>query len=80
MAKLTQRARKDLEALPGAMQENALHLITRLDAEPAFWKKLLGKLARLRSAQLGRSQRIMHRLDDDGPLILTICKRKDAYK
>lgn len=80
MAYLTQRARKDLGELPPAMQQKARELIARLDAEPALGKKLLGKLAGLRSARLGRSHRVIFRLADDGPLVLVISSRRDAYR
>jgi mRNA-degrading endonuclease RelE of RelBE toxin-antitoxin system len=80
VSKLTNRARKDIDELPVAMQERARALIDRLDAEPALGTKLLGKLAGKRSLRLGRSHRIIYRFDDDAPLVLTISPRRDAYK
>lgn len=79
MPRLTNRARKDLDELPPAMQERAWAVIHRLDAEPALGSKLLGKLAGKRSTRLGRSHRIIYTLEE-GPLVLTIMPRKDAYR
>ena len=58
----------------------AEELLARLDAEPALGKKLLGRLEGLRSARLGRTHRIVYRVDDDGPKVVTIVPRKDAYR
>ena len=80
MSTLSSRAKKDLDGLPEALRERAEELIGRLDSEPALGKKLLGKLQSLRSARLGRTHRIIYRLDDDGPKIVTISARKDSYR
>lgn len=80
MVRLTHRAQKDLGDLPPRMQETATALIARLDAEPALGKKLLGKLKGYRVARLGRSHRIIYRLDDEGPLIMTVGPRRDVYR
>jgi len=77
---LSRRAKRDLEALPGPLRDKADDLIGRLDSEPALGKKLLGKLSGLRSARLGRTHRIIYRLGDSGPEIVTISRRRDAYK
>jgi mRNA-degrading endonuclease RelE of RelBE toxin-antitoxin system len=79
VATLSRRAEKDLQQLPGRMQERACELIGRLDREPSLGKKLLGKLQGLRSARLGRSHRIIYRVGDEGVIVLTIADRKDAY-
>lgn len=80
MPKLTPRARKDLEALHPRLQAIARDRIRRLDAEPTLGKKLLGKLTGLRSAQAGRSHRIIYRVSEDGVTVLTIGDRKDVYR
>ena len=80
MGTLSRRAKRDLEALPGPLRDKADDLIGRLDSEPALGKKLLGKLSGLRSARLGRTHRIIYRLGDSGPEIVTISRRRDAYK
>ena len=72
MADLTRRAEKDLDELriwdAGARPTT----LGRLDSEPSLGKKLLGKLKGRRSARLGRSHRIIYRVDDDGVVVLTI--------
>ena len=78
MAQLTPRAQKDFLALPQPLQVKARDLIKRLDAEPALGKKLLGKLEGLRSAQLGRTHRIVYRVDP--VVVLSIPNRRDAYR
>ncbi len=80
MVRLTQRARKDLDDLPAPMREKAEALIARLDREPSLGKKLLGKLSGHRSARLGRSYRLIYRLDDEGPVVMTVTPRRDAYR
>jgi mRNA-degrading endonuclease RelE of RelBE toxin-antitoxin system len=78
MSELSQRAQKDLESLPQALQDKASALISRLDDEPALGKKLLGPLAGKRSIWLGRSHRIIYRTD---PIfVIAIPPRKDAYR
>lgn len=63
------------------MQEKARALIGRIDAEPLLGHKLLGKLEGLRAVRLGRSHRVLYRLDpDQGPVVLTVVARKDAYR
>jgi mRNA-degrading endonuclease RelE of RelBE toxin-antitoxin system len=80
VARLSQRAQKDLAGLPKELREKALEIISRLDSEPALGKKLLGSLAGKRSARLGRSYRIIYQLVEDGPFVLTIRIRRDAYR
>ncbi len=80
MPRLTKRARKDLEALPSPLQDKARTVVKRLDDEPALGRKLLGKLAGMRSARLGRSHRILYETTDENVVILTISDRKDVYK
>lgn len=80
MIRLSHRAQKDLGDLPPAMQDKAQALIARLDAEPALGKKLLGKFMGYRVARLGRSHRIIYKLEDEGPLIMTVGPRRDVYR
>ena len=80
MAKLTRRARKDLDGLPPPLSEKAREIIRRLDNEPALGKKLLGQLQGKRSARLGRSHRIIYSADQGTIVMLTISARKDAYR
>lgn len=80
MVTLSRQAKKDLDSLPDALRERAEETIARLDSEPALGKKLLGKLQGLRSARLGRTHRIIYRVADDGPEVVTISQRKDAYR
>lgn len=80
MARYTHRAQKDLKDLSEPMHAKALGIVAQLDAEPALGKKLKGKLEGVRSVHLGRTHRILYRLDENGPLVLTISWRKDVYK
>jgi mRNA-degrading endonuclease RelE of RelBE toxin-antitoxin system len=80
VADLSSRAKKDLDALPDALRLRALEIISRLDSEPALGKKLVGKLNGLRSTRLGRTHRIIYRLGETGPEIVTISQRRDAYR
>jgi mRNA-degrading endonuclease RelE of RelBE toxin-antitoxin system len=77
---LTARAIKDIDALPAPMQAKVRGVIGRLDDQPALGKKLLGALAGLRSARVGRSYRVIYRLGDDGVTVLTVTLRRDAYR
>ena len=80
MAKLTKRARKDLDALPASLSNKAKAIIRRLDDEPALGKKLLGQLQGKRSTRLGRSHRIIYSADSGTIIVLTIADRKDVYR
>ena len=80
MPALSNRAAKDIAALPPGLQEKAKAVISRLDAEPSLGKKLLGKLEGRRSARLGRSHRIIYVADDEGVFVLTVSARKDSYR
>lgn len=80
MVTLSRQAKEDLDGLPDALRKRAEETIARLDSEPALGKKLLGKLQGLRSARLGRTNRIIYRIVDDGPEVVTISQRKDAYR
>lgn len=80
MPQLTNRARKDLEALPPPLKEKALEIIKRLDHEPARGKKLSGRLKSKRSARLGRSHRIIYSAASGSIIVLTIGARKDVYR
>ncbi|MEV2237534.1 type II toxin-antitoxin system RelE/ParE family toxin [Micromonospora sp. NPDC049891] len=80
MPELSRRAQKDLDDLPAALRNRAETIIARLDREPGLGKKLLGPLAGVRSARLGRSHRILFRMTDEGAFVLTVAQRRDAYK
>jgi mRNA-degrading endonuclease RelE of RelBE toxin-antitoxin system len=78
MPELSNRAKKDLQQLPAALQQLALTLIAQLATEPALGKKLQGKLAGQRSLRLAYTHRIIYLTDP--VYILTISPRKDAYR
>ena len=80
MARYSRRALKDLEDLNEGLREKAKTLVSTLDAQPSLGKKLKGQLEGIRSVHLGRSHRILYRLEEDGPLVLTIGWRKDIYR
>jgi len=80
MPRLSKRAERDLEELPDPLRIRAEAIVSRLDAEPALGKKLLGALQDLRSARLGRSHRILYRVTDDGIFVVTVSPRRDAYR
>lgn len=79
MAGLSRRAEKDLAGLPDALREKMRAIISRLDAEPALGKKLLGPLVGKRSVRLGRTHRIVY-VTDPTIVVLSITPRKDAYR
>lgn len=80
MPNWTRRAEKDLAALPARMQAHARAVCATLDANPHAGKKLTGGLAGYRSSRLGRSHRIIYRVDSSGVTIMVIRHRKDAYR
>jgi mRNA-degrading endonuclease RelE of RelBE toxin-antitoxin system len=80
MPRISKRAQRDLEHLPGSLRERAEGIIARLDLEPALGKKLVGALAGIRSARLGRSHRILYRVTPDEVFVVTVSPRKDAYR
>lgn len=80
MPRLSKRAERDLQALPDALRLRAESIISRLDAEPALGKKLLGALKDLRSARLGRSHRILYRVTGEEVFVVTVSPRRDAYR
>jgi mRNA-degrading endonuclease RelE of RelBE toxin-antitoxin system len=80
MPAFSNRAKKDLSALPPNLRDRAESLIERLDHEPNLGGKLLGKFKGLRSARLGRSHRVIYRVTDTGVEIVTITMRRDAYR
>jgi mRNA-degrading endonuclease RelE of RelBE toxin-antitoxin system len=75
----TRRAEKDLADLPPRMRVTAQSLCERLDTDITIGHKLQGKLKAYRSARLGRSHRIIYKVDN-GVTIMTIRARKDAYR
>lgn len=80
MVRYTNHAKKDLDGLPEPLRKKAVSIIATLDGQPATGKKLRGNLDGLRSAHLGRTHRIIYRVDEIGPIVLTINWRKDVYK
>jgi hypothetical protein len=68
-----------LAGLPPKLQDRARSIADQLDSNPALGKKLVGGLRGIRSARLGRSHRILYRLVDGRPTVLTIGQRKDVY-
>lgn len=80
VARLTKRARKDLDRLPTRLSAKARALIRRLDEQPTLGKKLMGPLQGKRSAYLGRSHRIIYTVVEGYIVVLTIRARKDAYR
>ena len=80
MPRYTRRAEKDLADLPSALRNRAETLGERLDRDPALGKKLRGKLTGKRSVRLGRTNRIIYAVGEDGVTVLTIDARKDVYR
>ncbi|WP_158711430.1 type II toxin-antitoxin system RelE family toxin [Streptomyces xylophagus] len=81
MSTISRRAQKDLDGLPDPLRQKAFNIINRLDSEPGLGKKLLGPLAGIRSARLGRSHRILYQVQDSGlAFVLTVSQRRDAYR
>jgi len=80
LPRLTDRARRDLEALPEPLRSHARALCERLDAEPSLGKKLQGRLQWIRSARLGTGHRILYKVDAPGITVLAIRPRRDAYR
>lgn len=80
MPHYTNRARKDLEALPISMQSKARALVKQLDRDPTLGTKLKGKLVGNRSIGLGRSHRIIYSVENFGILVKVIHGRKDLYR
>ncbi|WP_155373306.1 type II toxin-antitoxin system RelE family toxin [Catellatospora vulcania] len=79
MARLTKLAEKSINELPDALQIKARNIVSRLDVEPALGKKLLGKLAGLRSVRLGRTHRIIYKTEPE-IIVLSVTPRSDAYR
>lgn len=80
MPEIAKSAHKELERLPENMRKRATEIIGRLDAEPALGKKLRGRLAPYRSANLGRSYRIIYSTTTGTVRVISITHRKDAYR
>jgi mRNA-degrading endonuclease RelE of RelBE toxin-antitoxin system len=76
---LSRRAEKDLGNLSETLRKKAQTIIDKLDKEPTTGKKLLGALAGKRSAQLGRTHRIIY-VTEPEVFVLAITQRKDAYR
>lgn len=80
MPRLSNRAQKDLDALPPPLRAKADSIIARLDSEPGLGKKLKGKLRDLRSTHLGRSYRILYTVTKEGVAVVAVTPRRDAYR
>ncbi|MCH8900193.1 MAG: type II toxin-antitoxin system RelE/ParE family toxin [Acidobacteria bacterium] len=82
MIRWTNRAIKDMESLPPNFQARMNAIVAELDSNPARrGTKLKGKLAGKWSVRLGRSHRIIYKIDEDADIVvLTVRPRKDAYR
>ena len=80
MARLTKRARKDLDRLPMKLSARAGALIRRLDNEHTLGQKLLGPVRSKRSARLGRTHRIIYTVVEENIVVMAIRARRDAYR
>jgi mRNA-degrading endonuclease RelE of RelBE toxin-antitoxin system len=79
VGELSNRARHDLDGLPEALRKKAQAIIDSLDTDPNQGKKLKGKLQGKRSVRLGRTHRIIY-LTNPGVFVLTVVRRRDAYR
>jgi Txe/YoeB family toxin of Txe-Axe toxin-antitoxin module len=61
------------------LRKTAQNLCERLDTDITLGQKLKGKLKAYRSARLGRSHRVIYKVDN-GVTIMTIRPRKDLYR
>ena len=80
MILVTNRAKKDIEGLPEAMQTKISAVIARLDQEPSLGWKLKGKLAGVWSVNAGRSHRILYAVTKEGITVKTVRPRRDSYR
>ncbi len=80
MIQVTNRAKKDIESLPEAMQTKVSAVIARLDKEPSLGWKLKGKLTGIWSVNVGRSHRILYTVTQEGVTVKTVRPRKDVYR
>lgn len=80
MARFTNRAWKDLEALPPSLQTKVRAIARRLDEEPALGIKLKNRLEGNRSISVGRSHRLIYSVDGSGIIVKVIRGRKDVYR
>ncbi|MDQ3670624.1 MAG: type II toxin-antitoxin system RelE/ParE family toxin [Actinomycetota bacterium] len=82
--RLTRRARRDLEGLPGEIQEAALDALTAIEVDPeALGKALVGALRGLWSARVG-NYRVLYTLEEAGGshqvIVRAIRHRAVAYR
>ena len=80
MVELSKRAARDLERLPEALQSKAREVLKSIDEEPYKSTKLLGKLNGKWSTRLGRSHRIIYRIENGKVVVVTIGARRDVYR
>jgi mRNA-degrading endonuclease RelE of RelBE toxin-antitoxin system len=80
MVRFTKRGLADLNELPASLRLKAKSITETFDSQPGAGKKLKGALDGVRSIHLGRTHRILYRVDEKGPIVLTINWRKDVYK
>lgn len=80
MVRWTNRARKDLDALPKKVRTRVEQIVADVDAHILKGKKLRGKLDGKWSVRLGHTHRIMYTFDESDLIVLTIRPRKDAYR
>lgn len=80
MPGFTRRAEKDIDELPEPLRTRAKTLAHSLDQQPALGAKLKGKLEGIRSARLGRSHRLLYRIEGGRVIVLSVSPRRDAYR
>lgn len=80
MVRWTNRAAKDLAALPEKVQPRVEQIVADVDANTIQGKKLKGRLQGKWSVRLGRSHRIIYEFDESDLIVLTIRPRRDAYR
>jgi mRNA interferase RelE/StbE len=78
--RLTQRARRDLEALPEAMRSAVLGTLAAIAREPeASGKALVGRLRGLWSARVG-NYRVLYTIEGPTVIVRSIRHRAVAYE
>lgn len=79
-ARLTRRARRDLEALPGTVREAVLETLASIAIDPErTGKKLIGRLEGLWSARVG-NYRVLYTIEGGTVIVRAIRHRAVAYR
>lgn len=77
--RLTRRAQKELEALPGPVREAVIETVEAIGVDPqAAGKQLVGRLRGLWSARVG-NYRVLYTTEDQAVTIRSIRHRAVAY-